>query len=209
MSKMVVLQSGFISQNDDMLELPIDYDRNFIDNVLMRNYKHEQYSYFFSKNISEYYTQYRSDNTLSKNFHFRERVYKEAFNLFKTKSFVEWVNLQLKYGNLSPIHKLFLMDTIKFILNIDVDAYSREVQPEQYIKLIERNIAKKEDSLSTSSYFDSKDMGQIQLLPNDLLTCIKLWLSKPKGFGDFLVSLHIIFGDRDGLVDINNQIIPL
>ncbi len=205
MSKKVILQSGFVSKNSDDLIIPNQYDHNYIDNILVKNFKHESNNFFYSKNISDLYNQYRSDNSLGKNFDFRKRVYQAAKKAFKTDSFYDWLQLQIEYAPLTQLHKLFLYDTFSFITSMDLDGYSREVQPEQYINLIQHLPETSSVKFNIDHFFNKSERSDIELIPKGLTEVIQMWLSKPKGFGDLLVTLFVIFGDRPYIVDVRHN----
>jgi len=205
MSKPVLLQSGFVSKGDKYLVLPKRYDHNYVDNILVKNFKHAEDNNFYSRNITELYTQYRSDNAISRNFIFRKRVFKEVKRLFKEESFDKWLKYQIKHASITQLHKLFLYDTISTITNGIYDPYIREVQPEQYISLIRYNNEAKSVSFDMDNYIKKTQRSDIRYLPEKVTDIMQLWLSSPKGFGDMLVTMYVIFGDRPYIENVRHN----
>ena len=201
MHKYPVLQSGFINSSDNGLTTPVEYNDLVISNVLSKDYRTPSNKYFFSPKVVELYTHWCEDPTVLKDFEFRERIISLAKSSFGEPSIFKWFNLQKQYANLSNLHIMFIYDTFNYLLG-----QPRKIQSIQWITLLEASIKTQTVSVDINKYFDKTFIKSSSgYLPSKLTDFISLWLNKPNGFEDLLITLFIIFGNRPYISDVSEN----
>lgn len=191
-----ILQSGFVSLNEEGLTKPDMTAPTIRDDILLKEYRTKADKYFYSKAITELFHQWRSNPSLIREMDFREQVLIQAFKLFKTDKLTTWIRAQNEKPSLSNIHNVFLLETIKFAAGIE----KRSLENVQWISLIDYSDRAQAVRVNMDDYFreDSKHC----YVPMKMDRFIQSWVSQVNGFEDLLISLYVIFGDREQKIDV-------
>lgn len=191
-----ILQSGFVSLNEQGLTKPDMTAPTIRDDILLKEYRTKADKYFYSKAITELFHQWRSNSSLIREMDFREQVLIQAFKLFKTDKLTTWIRAQNEKPSLSNIHNVFLLETIKFAAGIE----KRSLENVQWISLIDYSDRAQAVRVDMDDYFheDSKHC----YVPIKMDRFIQSWVSQVNGFEDLLISLYVIFGDREQKIDV-------
>lgn len=191
-----ILQSGFVSLNEEGLTKPDMTTPTIRDDILLKEYRTKADKYFYSKAITELFHQWRSNPSLIREMDFREQVLIQAFKLFKTDKLTTWIRAQNEKPSLSNIHNVFLLETIKFASGIE----KRSLENVQWISLIDYSDRAQAVRVDMDDYF-REDSGHLYV-PMKMDRFIQSWVSQVNGFEDLLISLYVIFGDREQKIDV-------
>lgn len=191
-----ILQSGFVSLNEEGLTKPDMSGPTIREDILLKEYRTKADKYFYSKAITELFHQWRSNPSLIREMDFREQVLIQAFKLFKTDKLTTWIRAQNEKPSLSNIHNVFLLETIKFASGIE----KRSLENVQWISLIDYSDRAQAVRVDMDDYF-REDSNQLYV-PMKMDRFIQSWVSQINGFEDLLISLYVIFGDREQKVDV-------
>lgn len=191
-----ILQSGFVSLNEEGLTKPDMSGPTIREDILLKEYRTKADKYFYSKAITELFHQWRSNPSLIQEMDFREQVLIQAFKLFKTDKLTTWIRAQNEKPSLSNIHNVFLLETIKFASGIE----KRSLENVQWISLIDYSDRAQAVRVDMDDYF-REDSNQLYV-PMKMDRFIQSWVSQINGFEDLLISLYVIFGDREQKVDV-------
>ncbi len=191
-----ILQSGFVSLNEEGLTKPDMSGPTIREDILLKEYRTKADKYFYSKAITELFHQWRSNPSLIREMDFREQVLIQAFKLFKTDKLTTWIRVQNEKPSLSNIHNVFLLETIKFASGIE----KRSLENVQWISLIDYSDRAQAVRVDMDDYF-REDSNQLYV-PMKMDRFIQSWVSQINGFEDLLISLYVIFGDREQKVDV-------
>jgi hypothetical protein len=129
-------------------------------------------------------------------------------NALGTQTFAEWIDLQNENIYLNSLHEKFINDTLNFIAG-----EGRSVSAESWSLLIDKNNYFNKNSASKfniAKRFSSNDYiierngydpeyTTFPLIPYNLPTMLQLWITRPLGFSDFIVTSNIIFGRKTDL----------
>lgn len=191
-----ILQSGFVSLNEEGLTKPDMSGPTIREDILLKEYRTKADKYFYSKAITELFHQWRSNPSLIQEMDFREQVLIQAFKLFKTDKLTTWIRAQNEKPSLSNIHNVFLLETIKFASGIE----KRSLENVQWISLIDYSDRAQAVRVDMDDYF-REDSDKLYV-PMKMDRFIQSWVSQINGFEDLLISLYVIFGDREQKVDV-------
>jgi hypothetical protein len=198
MKKFPKLQSGFVSYENDELTEEAKYHDLMLSALVAKDFQNETNVGLYSPNVSGIYNEWRVDSSLIKNFEFRERILMAAKSSFNTKSFSYWLELQNLKGDISRLHKAFLIDTLEFIRGAN-----RKVEVSQWIALIDRSVNTSSVKVDFASFFGRQVNNEIASAKmNDVIVT---WTSRHGGFEDLLISLHVIFGSREYVSDVSEN----
>lgn len=195
-----ILQSGFISFDEEGLTKPSLMNPTIHDDILMKEYRTLADKFFYSKGITELFHRWRSNPSIIREFDFRESVLKMSFKLFKTNMITKWIALQNEKPTLSNIHTVFLLESLKFAAGIA----PRSLENVQWISLIDYSDKAEGVRVDMGDYFSNQNgAGQ----SNDRIRAnmnefIQDWVSQINGFEDMLITLYVIFGDREQKTDV-------
>ena len=148
-------------------------------------------------NVESLYAEYIKNCTKVDSPEFRAQVLKATITAFGTKNFAIWYAIQFKSLAAGRLHKQFLEDTLKFILD-----GRREMSLETWQSLV--LITDEGDKIGThgnsdvvKSFFAIYDNQDVQSAKTrfNLIDVIQDWCSKPGGIEDMLGTLHILFGN--------------
>lgn len=191
-----ILQSGFVSLNEDGLTKPDMTAPTIRDDILLKEYRTKADKYFYSKAITELFHQWRSNPSLIREMDFREQLLIQAFKLFKTDKLTTWIRAQNEKPSLSNIHNVFLLETIKFAAGIE----KRSLENVQWISLIDYSDRAQAVRVDMDDYF--REDSKYCHVPMKMDRFIQSWVSQVNGFEDLLISLYVIFGDREQKIDV-------
>ncbi len=203
MSKYPIMQSGFVSFTEETLLTPVKYNDLVISNVLSKDYRSPSNRFFYSRPLSELYNLWLGDSQCLRSFENREKLIKLAKTLFSNPSFFKWVDLQTDHGMLGDLHRTFLIDTLEYL-----SGNTRQLEVGQWIGLIEKAIKSIATKVDIARFFDKElygTSGYSDLLPSHVVDILDIWVRKPGGFEDLLITLYVIFGNRPYITDVSEN----
>lgn len=203
MKKYPILQSGFVSFTEETLLTPVKYNDLVISNVLSKDYRSPSNRYFFSKPLAMLYNKWLSNPKCLMEFETREQVLKHAKVLFSTSSFFKWMQLQLDHGEIGHLHEAFILDTLEYLTGKD-----RRIEVGQWIGLLEKAIKSIGTQVDIQKFFDKEKYPQpayTDMLPSQMSEILQLWVNRPQGYEDLLISLYVIFGNRPYITDVSEN----
>ena len=198
MTRVFVLQSGFVTTVADKLVRSADKDISFRDSLFVLDYRVTDTSNYYDEEVEQLFQQFRRDNSVVEKFEFREGILKTFYRLFKSETIVPWLRLQMEQRTVGHLHKRFLRD----VLNHALTSKAREMENYQYYRLllaseISRNAPHKAD--------DTDEVLRVFIDGNysNLVTDIACkWTKDVRGITDLLGVLHVLFGPRHGPVSV-------
>ena len=196
--KVVILQSGFLCTNLEILEKGKVEKPNFSDIVLVKSHLKLDEVNYYSKEAQRLYEEYCSDASLMKKFDFREQILKFAFLLFSEQNIRNWILLQKKSIYFTELHRAFVIQTLQYINGTD-----RPVHVTQWFNLLNCSEASKDMNLDLDSYLDRDN--SIKNMNSDIYDVMNKWTSRPGGFADLLTSMHAIYGQRKTITSMANH----
>lgn len=198
-----VLQSGFISLTQNGMRKPEVIEPSLRQEIIFKEYKVPLKKFFFNPEVSELFIRWCNNPKCLKEFDFREKLIETAFDAFGGPSFYSWMALQNNKPTISDLHTAFLFETLEYLL-IDKP---RQIQPVQWTRLLEADAKTHSVKIDLTKYFGTETLGvnSSVRLPVKLDKVIGMWLKKPGGFEDLLISLFVIFGDRTQRTDITDM----
>lgn len=191
-----ILQSGFVSLTEEGLTKPDMSGPTIREDILLKEYRTKADKYFYSKAITELFHQWRSNPSLIREMDFRELILIQAFKLFKTDKLTVWIRAQNEKPSLSNIHNVFLLETLKFAAGIQ----KRSLENVQWISLIDYSDSSQAVRVDLDDYF-REDSSRLTI-PTKMTDFIQSWVSQINGFEDLLITLYVIFGDREQKIDV-------
>jgi hypothetical protein len=198
MSRVFVLQSGFVTTVADKLVRSADKDISFRDSLFVLDYRVTDTSNYYDEEVEQLFQQFRRDNSVLEKFEFREGVLRTVYRLFKSETIVPWLRLQMEQRTVGYLHKRFLRDVLENILL----GKAREMENYQYYRLllaseISRNAPHKPDDTEEllKVFIDSAHSNLI----SDILYS---WTGTMRGVADVLGVMHVLFGPRHGPVSV-------
>lgn len=196
MQKYAVLNSGFISSNNELLTINPIHNHKFTELLLNKAHLNTQNTFFYNKDIAELFRLWAADKKHIKNEEYRERVIILAYKLFQHKSLYGWMLDQITVLNktLNQTHIEFLLETVNFIFGIE-----RKLTVVQWARLllVNNDVFNYKDDFIRNFTRDIK-----RLQGSDLTNTLQLWLSNPNGLEDLMISMYVIFGDRKYITEI-------
>lgn len=193
--KLFQLQSGFVTLNSSGLKNSPDKDNSFRDSLYETDYYTSDSESLYDGGIESLFQQWRADNSKMREFGFRNEIVKNFIRVFKTSqadSFYPWIELQLKSGNLGPLHHKFLSE---FFGNPGSSVSARSIEPYTYFRLLNRHTR-------PMAHGDTVRIDQI-IRPGTSLKISDILFDMTKNidaYSELLNILHVIFGKRSGFV---------
>lgn len=192
-----ILQSGFIAFDNSGFVRSAVKPSTFHSVILDTEGKDSTLDHLhYSPAVKELFTSWSSDPKLLKDFDFREKILKTAFIAFQSLNFYEWVELQNTNVALTSLHRTFMIETLEYFkLNS-----KRQTNLNTWLRLLERNPHPTGEAIEFKKYFKLSSDGNrndSNNVPCSLSSVIKLWVSKEGGFEDLLLTLAVIFGERN------------
>ena len=188
------LQSGFIASDDKRLSKPDSEADLMADYILLATHLKVNNPYFFSKELTTMFYQWKAKPEVMRVFSFREQVLTMAKSLFSFtagSSLVNWLKLQEDKPTVSEMHIKFLIETLNFILG-----YDRNLACFQWFSLLSADSTTLPAKTKISNDKNFIDHKADLFIFDDAL---QLWVSKPHGFEDLLMTMMIIFGERTAI----------
>lgn len=200
-----ILQSGFVGMTDKGLKRPDPVEPTFRDAVIFKEFKAPLAKYKYSPDCSDLFFDWSANPELLRNFEFREKIIKAAYQSFGTANIYSWFLLQNEKPTVSEMHKVFMIETLEYI----ADVAPRKIHPVQWVRLLEADLKSDKIVVDLRKHFvyDSSANSATNFLALPLKTdeFLTRWLMLPNGFEDLLLCLFAIFGERSRRTDITNQ----
>jgi hypothetical protein len=153
--------------------------------------------------INTLWKQFRGGDQYVTSFEFRENILLAALDAFGTKDFREWLNIQGRSPYLTEMHRRFLNDTLRFILNgtraAVMQNWRRLIQPTD-ITPNDRDVPVEFGDFFAASYEVSaleSSAGLGEKPTAELTSVLHQWVSREGGHEDLIETLHILFGSED------------
>jgi hypothetical protein len=229
-----VLQSGFISFTKVGLLRPPPFEDMMIKRVLMKDYMTTNLDQFYNSNVTDLYLEWLNNKDLIRTFEFREKLLQTAFRAFACDDVYKWFSAQTKLTSISPSHEVFLTDTLKFVLhdnrgwnqpsyigganvgNVDtmnsVTHYHRQLDIHHTLSFIEHSGKPYSGALNIDPFFINPLVtgrrsvtDNSKQLPSNIVDFICKWTSQVNGFTDLLLSLYVMFGARNDVVNVREK----
>lgn len=192
MSLYPVLQSGFVAMSESGFKKS-DLSQPTVRDVLLYHMPEKKTThYFYHPQITELYLSYCASPEKLKDFDFREQIIKQAVAVFKGTTFYDWILLQSNKPTIGNLHREFIVQTLNYLLNDQ----AREIHLSQWIRLLETDIKAKLVPIEVS------EIKTARIFPLKTTELLSLWLSKPKGYEDLLLSLFAMFGSRNQTTEV-------
>lgn len=188
--KYPILMSGFISLTaDGLVPYNTEYD-TYASVVLTKSHLTVNNPYFYSEELTEIYNQWSGKPEIMKEFSFREKVLTQAKRLFSTVSILSWFNAQSGQTYVGSSHQQFLNDTYNFV----VHGTTRPIHIAQWLPLLNA------ERITVTRHFDYASFS------GSLLTSfLQTWVTRPGGYTDLLIALHVIFGSRPYITNVADK----
>lgn len=199
-----ILQSGFIGIREKGLKRPDPIEPSFRDAVIFKESKSPLSKYKYSPTVKHLFLNWNSDPSLLKDFEFRAKIIKAAFESFGTNNFYQWGVLQDEKPTTSDLHNAFILETLDYLM-LDVP---RKIHNSIWIRLLEADERPSSVKIDITKHFrqESSNYDAFDVkLPFKLEGIILKWVQKERGFEDLLLSLYIIFGDRASRTTITKE----
>lgn len=194
MSRIYVLQSGFVTTVGSQLVRTADKDVSFRDSLFVLDYRVTDTSNYYDEEVERLFQQYRKNENVAHNFDYRESVYRCFYRLFTSTTLSPWINLQLESRTVGNLHRRFLRDVLQNVLN----GGRRQLANLQYYQLLlasetSRNIPHRPDDSDEilQEFTKANHSSEIPFL-------LATWTEEISGFVDMLDVLYVIFGPRHG-----------
>jgi hypothetical protein len=199
-----ILQSGFIGLSENGLKRPEPIQPSFRDAVIFKEVKFPLDKYKYSPLVKQLFVDWSANKDLLKDFDFREKIISAALTLFGSTSFQQWVDLQNRKPTTTPLHSVFIFETLDYLLRNE----PRKTETLIWIRLLEADEHPSEVIINADKYFCTETNScydNTEKLPVKLINIIRTWVSKERGFEDLLLTLFVIFGDRSAQTTVTKQ----
>lgn len=202
MSKLFLLQSGFVTPNATYLVKEDDRDLSIRDKLYLADTRIVDHTSYYDEKVEKLFNLWHQNNGIIRKFEFREEILETAFRVFqfKSSSILPWVRIQLGQRTVGYLHRKFLKETLAFAM---IGA-QREMENYTYYRLLSY-----EDD---NSVFQTGKEDPDALLKDfvsdgsvNLVDIIDNWTRTTVSIVDLLVTLHVIFGRREGRKTVKMQ----
>lgn len=188
-----IMQSGFVAKSDKHLILPNPIEPSVREAVIYKAFKSPLAEYHYSKVVTDMFNRWSANRDAIRDFDFRERILKTAFEVFEFKNFREWLEFQAKSKKLSALHGKFLLETVEHVCT----GSPRRVQSLQWIALLEAGDQAKSVHVDPQEFLKIKHVNSgYAYVPPTFEELITMWTRQREGFEDLLISMYVIFGAR-------------
>lgn len=202
MTKLFLLQSGFVTPNATYLVKEDDHDLSIRDKLYLADTRIIDHTSYYDEKVEKLFNLWHQNNELIRKFEFREEILESAFRVFKYKSasIIPWVRIQLGQRTVSYLHRKYLKETLALVMV----QQPREMENYTYYRLLsaddDNNVFQtgKEDPDAVLKEFVSDGSTNIVDLINN-------WTRDTALFVDLLISMHVIFGRREGRKTVRMQ----
>lgn len=200
MNKYPILQSGFVSTTERGLIKAEFIKDPFVDFALDKDHRKSKNPYFYSKEVSDIYTDWLGDSKLLKDINFRERVLVAALKSFNSMSFYNWIQIQSLPETTGSLHQTFLTETLSFI-----SGGPRTINIVQWINLLSADSKTLSVNFDFDKDFDRQKYHNVRFSSSLTTDIIQSWVSNVDGFQDLMIGLYVIFGSRPYVTDVANK----
>ena len=100
-----ILQSGFLTWPTADLVRSEAQEASFKDSLFTPDYQVIDTENYYDKGVARLFTLWREDDSRMNTFEFREAVLLTALRVFREKSILPWLRLQLTNSSLSYLHR--------------------------------------------------------------------------------------------------------
>ena len=196
-----ILQSGFLTWPTSDLVRSEAAGESFKDSLYTPDYQVIDTENYYDKGVEHLFDLWRKDDTRMATLEFREAVLLTALRVFREKSVLPWVRLQLMNSSLSYLHRKYLKETFQSVLANT----PRTLDNMQYYQLLHPTLS------APSTPMDDRDItGFIEnvfggFYSNVTSEVLAVWTVDMDGFCDLLSTLHVIFGRRSGVSSVSTK----
>lgn len=194
-----VLHSGFVAASTQRLRMPQRPDASLQQLLISKMSKDPLFRYYYNEEVDQLYNKWSGNYSLIRDMDFRESVIVAAFRAFGMKSFYQWLVIQQGKPKYSAMHSRFLLETMAFIYN----GTPRTVQTMQWVALLTASERTNKVMTDLSAFYppaDGRTSGTVG--SSALVDLIPLWISRPGGIEDLLMTLNVIYGSRSSSFSI-------
>lgn len=201
MSRVFILQSGFVTMLGTYLNRSEEADLSFKDSLYATDYRVIDTENYYDSGVESLFHQWRHDNNVMLKFEFREAVLKLALRLFHSGTIMPWLRLQLSQRTVGYLHRKFLKEVLASVLNKE----PKTLDNYQYYRLL--SVSKD----TAMSVMDDKDVDDLlkeyvkQNTSSNVTDLLYMWTKDVHGYADLLSTLHVIFGRRHGYSDVGQK----
>lgn len=191
------LQSGYIAIDSTSLgaSKPSSYTRLSIDTLLFTRPTEARFNDAkFSVDVNELTKRYFSNRKIIQNFDFVKETLRTAQACFAVSDVPMWVDLQQKCSFVTQTHVEFLEDTFTFI-----KTGKRKMSLSSWYNLIVQTEEASRNPFKGNEYTKWRLNTSGSDLANDLPTLLTQWISQPSGIDDLVMSLAVIFSEKNHL----------
>lgn len=205
MNKLPILQSGFITYNEENLVNAAIIKDPFTDIALNKDHLKSKNIFFYSELVTDLYKKWCANPAILKDTTIREQIIKAAkihFSLIgaRLNSIEKWIRLQNESPFLSQLHVQFLNETLIYVL-FDL---KRTIETPQWIRLLDGRNSVKNAEITTDKFFSNVNNDASFISKINLSDFLTEWLCRDKGFEDLLLSLYVIFGSRSFIIELSD-----
>lgn len=197
MTRVYVMQSGFVTANPEKLVRSKEQDLTFKDSLYVQDYRVQDTDHYFDEEVESLFTRWWKDNSLMARFEFREAVLKAALRTLSFNRSIDllaFVSLQLQQRSVGYLHRRFLRDLLNYVLC----AEPKSMDNLTYYRLLVADQTLHPEMKDSSDI--ERELNQFKTDGYDrrLNRIVLDWTRDIDGFSDLLATLHVIFGRRHG-----------
>lgn len=199
----LILASGYVSYPDLPLVSKKMPEKIFDKYVIFKNHRNPNNPFYYNNEIDELYQLLSKTGAEINSVDNRASVLRIAKEMFARKNIMVWVDMQTNGPFFSSTLFSFLEDTLKAVL----EGKKRRMHVTQWIRLIYPNFTEenRNSSLKDKMVALSRKYDEDKTIPKNLDDQILMWINRPNGANDLLVTLFILFGPRDWVLDVRDQ----
>lgn len=198
MPRLYILHSGYVTDVPVRL-VQVEKEMASIQSRLYTpDYRITDTENYYDESVEDLFMLYRKDPKALNLFEFRESILKLAIRLFNNRPLQDWVELQLQQRSVQFLHRRFIEETISFI---EVRA-RRKMEHLQYYRLLNAT-EPVEIHAKNDVAVDDKTKQWISNHQSPLHETLALWTKDLRGYVDLLMTLHVIFGRRQGHITVS------
>lgn len=201
-----ILQSGFITLENPLLLTPKSRESEFEFDayILNKPLSDNENLFFYHKGVEELYEDYCKNTAAYACLEKQEAFILVALDAFSKLTFASWIALQNENPRITELHYEFIIDTLKFIQGhgrrMSIETWGLIIDKDN---LFDKKMAKKfkldEFFNASAGAYDVLEGSDVPLynLPYKMADLLKIWLTRPMGFNDFVMTVSLIFGKRN------------
>ena len=195
MTKLFLLQSGFVTPNATFLVKEDEHDLSVRDKLYLADTRISDNTSYYDESIEKLFNVWHKNNGHIRKFEFRQEILAAAFRVFKfnSPSIAPWLRLQLTQRTVGYLHRKYLKETMAFVFFQNL----REMDNYTYYRLL--NPDGDNDVFQTG--LEDPDMAIREFVKDEsvnLTDVMNSWTRNTASFIDLLITMHVIFGRRPG-----------